>query len=721
MPGIVAGVLLIVLSISLAALVFSGPLAVYLPHGIAMSINAAVVVGIFFTAFSRCQPIVSQVDEDTAPIIGLMAALVATSLPSSASGAQVIASIIVAIIFATVLTGAILAVLGTLKAGRLIQYLPHSVMGGYFAALGWLLIAGGFAISSPNIAGGYSSGSQLLETMSLASWIPAGLVALSLILLKKRVSRARLLVGTIAISCLVWFLAAISLGYGPARLLESGVLIGPIEKTDLPLTGMLLEIEFAATDWRAIFLNAGSIATVFLISLMSLLFSVSGLGHLFRGDPDMNRELKIAGFANIANGMTGGMLGLPSYNLSAQAHELGAADNRWSGVIAIVTCLLIFIFGFSLVAYTPRFIISGLLMFLGLNLMREWLIDGWNKFSTYEYLVIPIIVISTVLLGFLEGTLIGLVAAIVLFVVKYSRTRVVRFAASCEDISSNVERNVIAQRHLRQEGARIYVLGLQGYLFFGTAGRVLATLKKRLTDTSSPSPESVILDFSQVTGVDASAAINFQKMERLAAQQDFKLIIAKLGDELRERLESGGFGTESPESLLFVDDLDRALEQAENALLEDGDKSPAVTGCLEQLQHFVGSDEALELFKSYLERREVDAGVTLTEQGDSSAELFLVETCSVSAYIRQPDGSFLRVRTTEHGTVYGELGFYLGTPRSASVITDEAGYLYVLSPEAAKRLEDKHPEIAASLHRYLANVLSERLLYTTQSLKAVTL
>ena len=124
---------------------------------------------------------------------------------------------------------------------------------------------------------------------------------------------------------------------------------------------------------------------------------------------------------------------------------------------------------------------------------------------------------------------------------------------------------------------------------------------------------------------------------------------------------------------------------------------------------------------SYLERREVDAGFTLTEQGDETSELFFVETCSVSAYIRQPDGGMLRVRTTEHGTVYGELGFYLGTPRSASVITDEAGVVYALSPDMADKLEREHPNIAAALHKFLANILSERLLYTTQSLKAVTL
>ncbi|MDX1404802.1 MAG: SulP family inorganic anion transporter [Woeseiaceae bacterium] len=720
MPGVVAGALIFILSVSLAALVFSGPLASYLSVGIAMAINAAVVVGLIFSAFSGCQPILAQVDEDTAPIIALMVTLVATSLPATASDAQVFASVIVAIMFATAVTGAGLALLGTLKAGGFVQYLPHSVMGGYFAALGWLLLTGGFALSAPNSPIGYTTADQLLQTTSLASWLPAVIVTASLIMLARRVSRTRLLVATVALSCAAWFAAALAYGHGPDSLLQSGLLIGPLQETGLPLWDLLRDLDVAATDWPAVFMNAGSIATVLLISLISLLFCVSGLGHLYRGDPDMNRELRIAGLANIGNGLTGGMLGLPTYNLSSQAHDMGAAGNRWAGVVAVATCLSIFVFGFSLVAYTPRFVISGLLMFLGLNLMREWLLDGLKKFSSYEYLVIPIILVSAVFLGFLEGILIGLIAAIVLFVVKYSRTRVIRFSASSVDLGSNVERNVFAQRHIRQEGARIFILGLQGYLFFGTAGRVLAALKQRLADRSLPPPQAVILDFSQVTGVDASAAINFQKMERLAAQQNFVLVLAKLGDGLRQRLQSGGFGSEHPASLMFVDDLDRALEHAENALLNDSGEAHVFAGCFEQLRHFFDSDEDLETFKTYLERREVAAGTTLTEQGDDTSELFLVETCSVSAYIRQPDGRMLRVRSTEHGTVYGELGFYLGTPRSASVITDEPGVVYVLSAESAEKLDQEHPTIASDLHRYLANVLSERLLFTTQSLKAVT-
>jgi SulP family sulfate permease len=69
--------------------------------------------------------------------------------------------------------------------------------------------------------------------------------------------------------------------------------------------------------------------------------------------------------------------------------------------------------------------------------------------------------------------------------------------------------------------------------------------------------------------------------------------------------------------------------------------------------------------------------------------------------------------------VFGELGFYLGVPRTATVKADDAGLIYVLSLEALGRLEAEQPEVAAGFHRYMANLLSERLMFTTKTLRAV--
>ena len=77
------------------------------------------------------------------------------------------------------------------------------------------------------------------------------------------------------------------------------------------------------------------------------------------------------------------------------------------------------------------------------------------------------------------------------------------------------------------------------------------------------------------------------------------------------------------------------------------------------------------------------------------------------------------VRRTQRGTVYGEMGFYLDIPRTATVVTDEPGIVYVLSLDSLAQMETRHAEIAAALHRYMAVLVSERLQFTTQTLKAM--
>ena len=78
------------------------------------------------------------------------------------------------------------------------------------------------------------------------------------------------------------------------------------------------------------------------------------------------------------------------------------------------------------------------------------------------------------------------------------------------------------------------------------------------------------------------------------------------------------------------------------------------------------------------------------------------------------------MRRSTHGTVFGELSFYLQSPRTASVVIDGAGLAYVLHRDELLRMETDNPEVAAGVNRYMAMLLSERLMFTTRTLRAVS-
>jgi CRP-like cAMP-binding protein len=83
------------------------------------------------------------------------------------------------------------------------------------------------------------------------------------------------------------------------------------------------------------------------------------------------------------------------------------------------------------------------------------------------------------------------------------------------------------------------------------------------------------------------------------------------------------------------------------------------------------------------------------------------------------DGRRVRLHTLGLGTSVGELGLYLGTTSTASVIADSPTIAFRLTQAALSEMKEKEPELAATFHEFVAYLLSERLAVTTRTLEAV--
>ena len=71
------------------------------------------------------------------------------------------------------------------------------------------------------------------------------------------------------------------------------------------------------------------------------------------------------------------------------------------------------------------------------------------------------------------------------------------------------------------------------------------------------------------------------------------------------------------------------------------------------------------------------------------------------------------------GRTVGELGFYLGTRRTAHVIAEADSVGYSLSAEDLARMAEEAPEAARSFHQILAWLLSERVSQLTRMVSAL--
>ncbi len=178
---------------------------------------------------------------------------------------------------------------------------------------------------------------------------------------------------------------------------------------------------------------------------------------------------------------------------------------------------------------------------------------------------VVLIFITIVLFGFLVGVTIGLLLMIGLFVVNYSRLNIFHSAASGAEISSHVQRSANYQRALADLGRQVYILELDGFLFFGTANLILERVRQRVEARDEPQVEFLVLDFRRVTSLDSSAAFSLSRVADLALRNRFSYALSSVNDAMKLQLKRIGLklGTD----IRDYPDLDHALETWVNTLL----------------------------------------------------------------------------------------------------------------------------------------------------------
>ncbi len=719
LSGVIAGIVTLISSVSFAALIFNGALTPYIASGITILIATAVVTGSVYSLLSAARPVVALPDDDTAPVLALMVTMIIAGFPEGTPGDVLFVTAFGALACAALLTGIVLTALGYFKLGSLVRYLPYSVMGGYFAGAGWLLIQGALRVVSDRPLASAQDFLALLDAESVLRWLPALLAAGGIRWTVRRWHQSLAMPASMFLLITLFFGVAALAGMAPAELMDDGWLVGPFSQIEPTLFDPVLFQRSADLDWTLVVGHLSSIGTIIMLSAVSLMLTASGLSVLQHNNFDINRELMVAGFANTVSGMGGGLIALPSMSLTELAMTVGAPKSRLVGLVVALFCALMLFYGMSLIAWFPKIVLAGLLIFLGVSLLERWLIEARKQLPRLEYLVVVVIVLVVATVGFLEGVMVGLLCAIILFVINYSRINVVRYALTGKERGSNVERNSTEEKFLRENGAQTLILKLQGYLFFGTAAALARRIEERLADKEQPPLRYAALDFAQVTEMDSSAALSFMKLAQDASQHDFFLLLTGLTPTMHERLMGSWFENESTTYLQIMPDLDRGIEWCEERILKQLSISETHEGILQQLLRYLPGPDDHKILESYLEQRNVECGDQLAQQGDPSDEMFLLQSCTASVYLDTSSGRKHRIRRAGAGTVFGEVGFYLGTPRTASVIVDTPGELFVLSQAANTRLEQEHPHIAAALHKFMIRIITRRLQLTTTTLQAV--
>jgi SulP family sulfate permease len=713
--GLVTGIISVTYATAFNALIFTGDLTAYLPVVVIWTLLGSAFQAVLTAWFSSLPSTISSIQDSSAVVLAMTAVMITRAMPAAASSQEKFMTVAAAVAICTVLTGLLFLFLGQFKLGDLIRYLPYPVIGGFLAGSGLLLVLGGAAVMT-GINIDLSSLPALFQPGVLLKWLPGMLYGVVLMTLLLRVRHFMVLPGALLAGVAGFYLI---------------LWLGGISMVDARAQGLLLSTKaivgggwqpfgwpggansLSYVDWGALAGQAGSLVAVALVVLITLLLNATGI-ELDNGlTLDFNRELKASGIANLVSGPLGCMPGAHGLGNTSLVYKMGGRS-RMAAFVVAGTCLFAMIFGDTLVSFFPTPILGGLLMLLGFDFLMNWLYQTWFKLPILSYLTIVLIALVMVAVGVLQGVALGLGLAIVAFVVAYSRVRIVRHTLTGVNFQSKASRPRVAEQFLRENGERVYILELQGYIFFGTANKLLDQVSRRIA--AAPEVDFVILDFRMVPGLDSSAALSFSRLKQVTQQHQIVLVFTHLSPAIRKLLDKDLFSAKDSAAWRIFPDLDHGLEWCENQILASGPQTEAVTLMAELRKSLAIAPERL---MRYFERIEVQRGQCIIRQGEPSPGLYFVESGLATVQLECGPQTQVRLRTLHPGTVVGEMGLYLGGDTSAAVYANEPTTLFHLSPARLEEMETEAPEVAAAFHKLIARRMGEKLRDTTESLGAV--
>lgn len=714
--GLIAGVSEVTVEISFATLIFSGALSQFSATGIGFALTGALVISVTTALVSSYPGTVAVPQDAPAVILAQVAAGVSASLAGSASPEVMFVTVTAALVLSTLLTGISFLGLGWLRAGRLVRYVPYPVIGGFLAGTGWLLLTGAIDVmTETELTAAHLSG--LLAPASVLKWGP-GLVLGAILLYGLRRWDHYLVTPAVLVGSVVLFYSLVlPFGYSVGSLQADGFLLGPFTE-GVMWTPVLFE-SFAEIRWDAILQHLGSMGAVVVVSAISLLLNAGGIELEADRDLDFDHELRTAGLSNVLAGWTACPAGYHALSSTALGPRLGA-HHRSTGLVVGLCCGAFLLGGRPILSLFPNFVLGGILVFLGLSFLYSWLYEAWFELQPFEYGIILVILLVIATFGFLEGVGLGLLVSIIMFTVKYGNIDVVRARMDGSQIQSNVDRPPDQQTYLREEGERILVLRLQGFIFFGTSHLLLQNVKDRVNAPDKPPVDFVIFGFDRVPGLDSSAKLSFLKLLRLAQSESFELVFADMNESVQASLV-GYLKAEQapgPGSYSIYPDLDRAMEYCEDRLLASADVDAVTSRSVEAYIEAQFPDRADPTkLAGYFETQAVEVGDVLIEQGADPGGMYFIEGGHAEVRLQTVEEGIVRLRTMHPGAFVGEVGLYLNAERSASVVMTEPGTVALLSRDALTRMEREHPEAAIAFHRHMVRMLSERLQHTNEVLK----
>ncbi|MFL8936837.1 SulP family inorganic anion transporter [Rossellomorea oryzaecorticis] len=302
---------------------------------------------------------------------------------------------------ATILTGVIQILMGVLKLGRLMKFVPRSVMIGFVNALAILI----FTAQLPHFAG--------------EEWIMYAMVAaaLAIIYILPHFTKAvpSPLVAIIAVT-----IFSVLAGTGVRTVGDMGELTQTLPVFLIP------DIPFTFETLQIIFPYSLSIA---IVGLVESLLTASIVDDMTDTSSDKNKEAKGQGMANIVSGFFGGMAGCAMIGQSVINVKSGGRG-RLSAFVAGTFLMILILLLNDFLVQIPMAALVGVMIMVSIGTFDWGSVMNLHKTPITDTIVMLATVITVLLTHDLsKGVLVGIILSAIFFASKISKVEITTMAS----------------------------------------------------------------------------------------------------------------------------------------------------------------------------------------------------------------------------------------------------------------------------------------------------
>jgi sulfate permease, SulP family len=561
--GFILGLLIIIVGLSFAAMIFSGEMSHLAIRGAGLTLTGTFLACAATALTSSFRSVISVPQDAPVAIFSGAAALMAATMHAGTE--DVFITVVAALMLSTILTAIFLFLIARFRLVHFFRYIPYPVIGGFLAGSGWILSVGSLEVMTGGSLSLTSPGS-FFSASALTLWVPGTALALTLFFILRRFSHFTILPTALVLGVLLFHLVLYLNGISLEQAREDGLLFEAFAQGGLwPVFSWS---DFSSVRWSVIFAHLPVLLTIPLITLIGLLLNMGGVQLASRIDIDMDREIMVCSASNALVAFAGSS---PCYS-ALSLSMLGFKTNAYSRIVGLVAASIValsLVWGGTLISVFPKAVLGGFLMLLGLFFLWDWAVETRKKMTWPDYCVVLIILVIVAWLGFFQGVVLGILLSVVLFVVRFSQVPILKRQSTGAIVQSRKTRPLPHKKILLEQGKRIRIFELSGYLFFGSVHSLIETILKEIEPITSGGEVSVLIDFDETTGIDISAVSAFVRLVNTLSGHGVRIIftsarrmfVAQLDQHLEQRDQDDYF--------LHFHTLDQGLVWVEDHIIDE--------------------------------------------------------------------------------------------------------------------------------------------------------